>query len=125
MHCMNIGMDKPTFDGLPQAVALLLEKVNRIENMLSGKGETQQDIKEMLSADEATAYLGVSRSLFYKLTSRRAFPLYKPGGSKIYVKRSDLLVWMQQNRISSQEEIEQEAVDYLKQARQPRKAKRI
>jgi len=52
------------------------------------------------------SYLGVSRSLGYKLSHRRAIPIYKPTGGKVWVKKSDVDKWLNAHRIMSETEIE-------------------
>jgi hypothetical protein len=40
-------------------------------------------------------------------------PCYKPNGKKIYFNRKELDEWLLSNKQSSQEEIEQQAANYL------------
>lgn len=70
---------------------------------------------EMLTATEAAQFLGVSRSHLYKLTMRRRVPYYKPGGKIIYFRADELLLWMQQNRVSTAAELEAQAQAYCKE----------
>lgn len=107
-------MEKLTFDQLPQAVALLLEKVSRIEQMLSGLPvEHQGEYRPMLTTAQAAEYMGISMSALYKLTSSKRLPIYKPSGKKVYLKREEIDDYLAKCRISSQEEIEKEALDYV------------
>ena len=41
-------------------------------------------IKEVLTTAEASAYLGISESYIYKLTSLKQIPHYKPNGKLVY-----------------------------------------
>jgi len=93
-------MEKLTFEQLPEAVALLLEKINRIEKLLSGGKASETPLKTMLTINESAEYLGVSLSSTYKLTHRRVLPIYKPSGGKVYIKRDDLVTYMNKNRLS-------------------------
>jgi excisionase family DNA binding protein len=70
-------------------------------------------VKEVLSANEACVYLNVSISWLYKLTHLKKIPHYKPNGKLIYFKKSDLNIWLLRNRVSSQEEIERKAEEYV------------
>lgn len=106
-------MEKFTFEQLPQAVALLLEKVSRIEELLSGNPEVARSIKELLTTKEAATLMGISMSAVYKMTSQREVPVYKPSGKKAYLKREDLMAYMSRNRSMSREEIEREAANYV------------
>ena len=68
--------------------------------------------KEMLTAEEAAKYLGVSRSYLYKLTMKKLIPHFKPMGKMCYFNRHELEAWLQTNRIATSEEIEQQAQAY-------------
>jgi hypothetical protein len=46
----------------------------------------------------------------YKHTSNGTVPYYKPHGKLIYFKREDLDNWLLQNRHSTSEELENEAI---------------
>jgi excisionase family DNA binding protein len=88
----------------------ILEQLDRIEKLLK---EQQTMQKKVLNFNEACAYLELSQSHLYKLTSTGAVPHYKPNGKKIYFQREELDNWLLRNRMISQDEIEQQAADYL------------
>lgn len=120
-------MDRITFDQLPEMVALLLEKITRIEQMLTlEKIPELPSQKEMLTVSEAADFMNVSKSTLYKMSFNRDVPVYKPTGRRVYFKRDDLVNHLKQNRIMSKQEIEQEAINYLTRPRSvKRKALRI
>ena len=68
--------------------------------------------KEVLTFEEASLYMGVSKSHLYKLTMRQEIPHYKPTGKMVYFNRKELEQWLQRNRITPNSEIEQEAQSY-------------
>lgn len=68
--------------------------------------------KEVLTLREAADYAGLSQSYFYRLTSTHKVPHYKPAGKMIYVNRLELEQWLQQNRVSTTDEIESRAHNY-------------
>jgi len=70
-------------------------------------------LKNVLSFSEACLYLELSQSHLYKLTSTGAIPHYKPNGKKIYFNRAELDQWLLRNRMDSQDEIEQQAANFL------------
>jgi excisionase family DNA binding protein len=88
----------------------IIKKLDRIEKLL-----TEQQImqKQVLNFKETCAYLELSQSHLYKLTSTSAVPHYKPNGKKIYFQREELDNWLLRNRTDSQDEVEQQAADYL------------
>lgn len=69
--------------------------------------------KNVLSFDEASKFLNLSKSYLYKLTSGNLIPHYKPQGKMLYFERVELESWLRQNPIKTQAQIEQEAHRYI------------
>jgi len=69
--------------------------------------------KAILSFQEALAYLDVSKSFLYKLTSSNSITFFKPSGKLIYFKKSDLDQWVLQNKFQQSSSLEQELNNYL------------
>lgn len=88
----------------------IIERLESIEKLLT---EQQTLQKQVLNFNETCRYLELSQSHLYKLTSSGAIPHYKPNGKKIYFQRQELDQWLLRNRMDSQDEIEQQAADYL------------
>ncbi len=88
----------------------IIERLESIEKLLL---EQQTLQKQVLNFNETCRYLELSQSHLYKLTSSGAIPHYKPNGKKIYFQRLELDQWLLRNRMDSQDEIEQQAADYL------------
>lgn len=61
--------------------------------------------KEVLTADEVTRYMGISKSYLYKLTMKCEIPHYKPMGKICYFNRAEVEAWLQQNRCATDTEI--------------------
>jgi excisionase family DNA binding protein len=89
---------------------IIIERLNSIEKLLV---EQQTMQKQVLNFNETCKYLELSQSHLYKLTSTGAIPHYKPNGKKIYFNRTELDNWLLRNRIDSQNEIEQQAANFL------------
>lgn len=68
--------------------------------------------KEVLTSDEAAKYMGISKSYLYKLTMKREIPHYKPMGKVVYFDREELEEWLKRNKISTEEEIQMNAISY-------------
>lgn len=69
--------------------------------------------KEILSFQEALAYLDVSKSFLYKLTSSNNITFFKPSGKLIYFKKSDLDQWILRNESPALESLEEGLNDYI------------
>ena len=89
------------------------EDLQEIKDLLQ---EVQQGSpKEVLTSDEAAAYLGVSKSCIYKLTMGRKIPHYKSEGGKLcYFDRQEIINWMKAHRVATQEELQAQAKEILK-----------
>jgi excisionase family DNA binding protein len=82
------------------------QRLDRIEKLLIGN-------KKVLTFDEAAIFLNFSKSNLYKLTSTSKIPHYKPNGKRIYFNTEELEIWLLSNRIKTDNEIEEEANNYL------------
>lgn len=69
--------------------------------------------KNILSFEEACAFLNFSKSYLYKLTSTCAIPHYKPSGKMVYFEREELEKWLRQNPVKTKDQIEMEAHSYI------------
>ena len=69
--------------------------------------------KNVLSFDEASKFLNLSKSYLYKLTSGNLIPHYKPQGKMLYFEKAELEAWLRQNPVKTQAQIEQEAQKYI------------
>ena len=69
--------------------------------------------KNVLSFEEASKFLNLSKSYFYKLTSGNLIPHYKPQGKMLYFEKVELEAWLWQNPIKTSAQIAQEAQRYI------------
>lgn len=69
--------------------------------------------KNVLSFEEASRFLNLSKSYLYKLTSGNLIPHYKPQGKMLYFEKTELEAWLRQNPIRTQAQTEVEAQKYL------------
>lgn len=70
--------------------------------------------KEVLTAQETAQYMGVSMSYLYKLTMLRKIPHYKPLGKMCYFNRNEVEQWLQSNRVSTDQELNNKALSYCR-----------
>ena len=70
--------------------------------------------KEVLTAQETASYMGVSMSYLYKLTMRKQIPHYKPLGKMCYFNRVEVEQWLQSNRVSTDQELNNKALSYCR-----------
>ncbi|WP_258138105.1 helix-turn-helix domain-containing protein [Mucilaginibacter phenanthrenivorans] len=100
-------MEILTFDQLPKAVSELLEKVSKIENILSQENNIEQDIESPISIQQASAFLNLSISTLYGKVCRREIPVSKQG-KRLYFSRSELIEWIKAGRKRTTAEVRSE-----------------
>lgn len=100
-------MEKITFEQLPETVALLLEKVERIETLLLEQPESHTD--DLLNIRQAAKFLDLAVATVYSKVCRKELPVNKKG-KRIYFYRSELTEWIKKGRKQTLSEI-RESVD--------------
>ena len=70
------------------------ETLFNIENSIS---KLSIAVKTILSAEEASEFLGIKPSYLYKLTSDKKIRFFKPQGKLIYFKKEDLEAFLLRN----------------------------
>lgn len=88
-----------------------------LEDIYALLEEQNRQTREFLNVNEAAAFLGVSKSQLYKLTSGRKIKFTKPSGKKIFFKKEDLINWIQQNPQATIDEQAETILDHLRKNR--------
>ena len=65
--------------------------------------------KDVLTLEEASMFLGLSRSALYKMTHNNVIPFFRPNGKMIYFEKAELLEWIRAHRVASEAEIAERA----------------
>jgi excisionase family DNA binding protein len=84
-----------------------------IESRVSKLEKSLFVVKNILSFDEASEFLSLSKSYLYKLTSSGQIPHYKPQGKMLYFEKSELENWLRQNPVKTNKQIRQETENLL------------
>lgn len=105
---MSMEKNNPT-DRLPEDVKTLQRESKNLAHRVEVLENLLATAKEVLTLEEAAAFLGVKRSQLYKMTHKAAIPFYKPNGKMIYFERSELLAWLRNVKSASTKEIAEDA----------------
>lgn len=105
-------MNNITFEQLPQAVSMLIEKVglltDKVEKVLGMTPQQHGDCRTLLTLNEVAALLGKSASTIYAMTSDKRIPYHKRG-NKLYFFKNEIIAWIEQggtSGVASESEIE-------------------
>ncbi|WP_322934029.1 excisionase family DNA-binding protein [Bacteroides sp. CG01] len=86
---------------------------NQLEERIAALEKQVFMCKNILTFDEASKFLNLSKSYLYKLTSAGRIPFYRPQGKLVYFERTELEIWLRQNPVKTREQIEFEAQRYI------------
>jgi excisionase family DNA binding protein len=86
----------------------LIEELAPTKQVNGNKG-TDRDI---MNVDEVATFLFISKSTLYQYVMNRKIPHFKVG-KKLYFKRGDLLNWIQDGKVKTVTEIQNEASTYI------------
>ena len=92
---------QPKFEDLPQAVALLHQRFNVIENLLLKQAdETKPSSDNLLTIQQASELVNLSVNTIYALVSKQEIPHYKKR-RRLYFDKVELINWVQSGRIKA------------------------
>ena len=96
MHTISLKIEVPE-----EALSALIKK--ELKAALSQfTFPKQEKHPEIMNMNEACVFTSSSKSLLYKLTASRKIP-HSKRGKKLYFKREELLDWMTEDKVSTQE----------------------
>jgi excisionase family DNA binding protein len=103
-----------TFNDLPEAVTTLTKEVSELKRLLIEKQEQppNQQSEQLLTIQEAGAFLNLSVPTIYSKVSKNELP-YMKRSKRLYFSRTELMEYLKQGRKKSNAEISQEAEAYL------------
>ena len=109
------------YHNVPNPFELILEQLDCLERKLDKLIKEKEVENAVPSADElltvqhATAFLRISTSTLYQLTSRHEIPFMKRG-KRLYFKKEELRQWVEEGHIKPMTALEKQAqaLSYLR-----------
>jgi excisionase family DNA binding protein len=103
-----------SFNDVPQAMAHLISKVEKIETLLNEKQPQEQEHDRWLSLDDLCTYHPghPAKQTVYAWIWQRTIPYHKKGKKVMFLK-SEIDNWLKEGRRKTVAEIEAEAQQYV------------
>lgn len=101
-------MEKLTFDKLPGAIELILQKLGKIEGILALKKQDDEKYNEIMEVEEAARFLKFTKSTVYTKVSRGELPAFK-SGKRLLFNKTELLEHLQLHKKMSSYQLKKEA----------------
>lgn len=100
-------MEQLSFENLPQAVSLLLEKVDSLEQLLKSQPTiiSNAPSDKPMSIAEAAKFVNLTVPTIYGFVSKRTIPFSKVG-KRLYFTESELTSWIQNGRQQTRDELQ-------------------
>tara|TARA_R100000908_G_scaffold42248_1_gene19677 strand:- start:315 stop:671 length:357 start_codon:yes stop_codon:yes gene_type:complete len=108
-------MDKHlTFEKLPQEVSNLSKEFAELKKLILESKELPKEVKEekLLTVKGAAKLLDLTVPTIYSKISRKELPFMKRSG-RVYFSRTDLLNYLKEGRVSTLDELKNNADQYL------------
>ena len=77
-------MEKLTFEDLPQAVQLIMDKLDKLETLIIGQQHLKPESNESLDITGASALLGLAQATVYSKVCRGEIPAFKLGRKLLF-----------------------------------------
>ena len=99
-------MEKINFENLPQAVSLLIEKVDSLELLLKSQQSNNSNAPsdKPMSISEAANFVNLTVPTLYGFVSKRTIPFSKVG-KRLYFTEAELSSWIQNGRQQTRDEL--------------------
>lgn len=82
---------------------------NELKEVLSKLESLEREMRTVnekpYTSDQASEYLGITKSYLYKLTHRNEIKHFKPGGKIVYFRKNDLDAWAFSNPVRTKVEL--------------------
>ncbi len=103
-----------SFNELPQAMSYLIQKVDKLENLLSSVRSEQIDSDKWFNVEELSAYLPdkPARQTVYGWIGQRLIPYHKKG-KKLQFLKSEIDSWLIADKRKCSAELQAEAAEFV------------
>ncbi|MEI8202423.1 MAG: helix-turn-helix domain-containing protein [Bacteroidota bacterium] len=94
-------MNEINFNNLPEAVGILIQKVEGLESLILSKQASEvREFDRITDVNEVCKIVGYGKSKIYKLTSEKKIP-FKLMGNRLVFSRKELIEWVETNTVNS------------------------
>lgn len=98
-------MEAITFERMPEAIGIVLSRLENIEALLGQKQLPAKSIEDqILTIEEAAALIKLSKNTIYNLVSSAVIP-YSKKGKRLYFSKKELMAWLMSGRRKTRREI--------------------
>ena len=103
-------MKEINFNNLPQAVELILEKLENLEKrLLENPGNKSTEASDQfLTIEQAAEFLNLAKPTVYSMVSRGELP-YMKRSKRLYFSKDDLQDYIRNGRVRTNDEVRQQA----------------
>lgn len=89
-----------SFENLPQAVSLLLDKVENLEHLLKSQQNPASLSDRPMTISQAAEFVNLTVPTLYGFVSKRTIPFSKVG-KRLYFSEAELTAWIKSGRKQS------------------------
>lgn len=118
----DIAQSELSFNDVPKAVAHLINKVEKIETLLSAEQKAQPEADQWLNLNDLCKYHPghPAKPTVYAWIGQRSIPYHKKGKKLMFLK-SEIDNWLKEGRRKTAAEIQAEAEQYVNNQRRAKR----
>ena len=115
-------MQEISFNEMPQALAYLINKVDKLETLLNVEQKAQQETDQWLNLNDLRKYHPdhPAKPTVYTWIGQRSIPYHKKGKKLMFLK-SEINAWLKEGRRKTTLEIQAEAEQFVTNGKGGRK----
>lgn len=91
---------------------IILEKLNSIEKAIEKLKTASNDDEDFMNIDQVSSFIDLAKPSVYGLVNKRKIPHFK-SGKRLYFKKSDIVQWITSTKVSTKQEMEDKANEYI------------
>lgn len=95
---------------------IILEILISIENAIEKLNTVSNTDDDFMNIEQVASFIGLSKATIYGLTHERSIPHFKTG-KRFYFKKSDIVNWITSTKITTKQELNERADNYLSKNR--------
>jgi excisionase family DNA binding protein len=91
---------------------IILEKLNNIEKAIEKLNTPSNSDDDFMNIEQVALFIGLAKPTVYGLVHKGKIPHFK-ASKRLYFKKSDIVKWITSSKVSTKQEIEQMANEYI------------
>lgn len=91
---------------------IILDKLNNIERAIEKLNTSSKTDDDFMNIEQVSSFIGLAKPTVYGLAHKRQIPHFK-ASKRLYFKKSDIVKWITTSKVTTKQELNQMADEYI------------